>query len=376
MFRYGIEQMHPAAYLALAVLRALDARRRALRPGQGRARRGRDREAHRSTTWSTPTRRCRSATTRTCWRSWTASSRRASTRGAAVGHSARSSPSATASRSIDDAPHGHTRKARYIRGKTGVVEMAHGTMIYPDSAGNGGPEAPEHVYTVSSPTRSSGAPRPPSRTASSTSTSGSHLTSQEPRPAHESPVAGHSRTQEEIAARVKAMESIMIEKGIMTTAAIDRLAEIYETRGRTAARRRGRREGVDRPRVQGAAAGQRHRGVRRAGHRRAAGRGHGRRREHRHRAQRDHLHAVLLLPVAGARAAAELVQGPRVPLADRARAAEGAARGLRPRRARLGRGARVGLLVGDALLGASAASGGHRGARSRRRSPRSSRATR
>jgi len=35
-----------------------------------------------------------------------------------------------------------------VRGKTGVVEMAHGTMIYPDSAGNGGPEAPEHVYTV------------------------------------------------------------------------------------------------------------------------------------------------------------------------------------------------------------------------------------
>lgn len=49
---------------------------------------------------------------------------------------------------VDDSPHGHTRKARYIRGKTGVVEMAHGTMIYPDSAGNGGDDAPEHVYTV------------------------------------------------------------------------------------------------------------------------------------------------------------------------------------------------------------------------------------
>ena len=36
------------------------------------------------------------------------------------------------------------------------------------------------------------------------------------------------RTQEEIAARVKALESIMIEKGIMTTTAIDRLVEIYE----------------------------------------------------------------------------------------------------------------------------------------------------
>ena len=38
----------------------------------------------------------------------------------------------------------------------------------------------------------------------------------------------HIRTQEEIAARVKALEALMIEKGIMTTAAIDRLVEIYE----------------------------------------------------------------------------------------------------------------------------------------------------
>ena len=47
-----------------------------------------------------------------------------------------------------DVPHGHTRKAGYVRGRTGVVELTHGTFIYPDSAGNGGPEAPEHVYTV------------------------------------------------------------------------------------------------------------------------------------------------------------------------------------------------------------------------------------
>jgi nitrile hydratase len=37
------------------------------------------------------------------------------------------------------------------------------------------------------------------------------------------------RSEAEIAARVKALESIMIEKGIMTTEAVDRLAEIYET---------------------------------------------------------------------------------------------------------------------------------------------------
>lgn len=48
----------------------------------------------------------------------------------------------------DDIPREHTRRAKYVRGREGEVVMAHGAFIYPDSAGNGGPEAPEHVYTV------------------------------------------------------------------------------------------------------------------------------------------------------------------------------------------------------------------------------------
>jgi nitrile hydratase len=36
------------------------------------------------------------------------------------------------------------------------------------------------------------------------------------------------RTQGEITARVKALEALLIEKGVLTTAAVDRLAEIYE----------------------------------------------------------------------------------------------------------------------------------------------------
>jgi len=47
-----------------------------------------------------------------------------------------------------DAPHGHTRRARYVRGAVGEIVMAHGVFIYPDTAGNGLGEAPEHVYTV------------------------------------------------------------------------------------------------------------------------------------------------------------------------------------------------------------------------------------
>jgi nitrile hydratase len=41
-------------------------------------------------------------------------------------------------------------------------------------------------------------------------------------------VSAKIRTQEEIAARVKALESMLIEQGIMTTRAIDRMVEIYE----------------------------------------------------------------------------------------------------------------------------------------------------
>jgi len=41
-------------------------------------------------------------------------------------------------------------------------------------------------------------------------------------------VSARIRTQEEIAARVKALESMLIEQGVMTTQAIDRMVEIYE----------------------------------------------------------------------------------------------------------------------------------------------------
>jgi nitrile hydratase beta subunit len=51
-------------------------------------------------------------------------------------------------RVVDDSPFGHTRRARYIRGRTGVIQKAHGTFVYPDSAGNGLGDDPQHVYTV------------------------------------------------------------------------------------------------------------------------------------------------------------------------------------------------------------------------------------
>ncbi len=43
-----------------------------------------------------------------------------------------------------------------------------------------------------------------------------------------SPTVTIPRSEAEIAARMKGLEALMIEKGIMTTEAVDRLAEIYE----------------------------------------------------------------------------------------------------------------------------------------------------
>src|SRR6185436_2989351 len=70
------------------------------------------------------------------------------------------------------------------------------------------------------------------------------------------------------------------------------------------------------------------------------------------------LHAVLLLPLGGPRAAAELVQVLRVPLAHRHRAACGA-QGVWPRPRRFGGGPRLGQQRGDALPGHPGATEGH-----------------
>lgn len=45
-------------------------------------------------------------------------------------------------------PIGHTRLPRYARGRTGVVEICHGTHVFPDSHAHGGGEDPCALYTV------------------------------------------------------------------------------------------------------------------------------------------------------------------------------------------------------------------------------------
>jgi nitrile hydratase beta subunit len=43
---------------------------------------------------------------------------------------------------------GHTRLPRYARGKTGVIEIAHGGFVFPDSHAHDAGEDPQWLYTV------------------------------------------------------------------------------------------------------------------------------------------------------------------------------------------------------------------------------------
>ncbi|MGJ9423610.1 nitrile hydratase subunit beta [Aeromicrobium sp. CF3.5] len=46
------------------------------------------------------------------------------------------------------APKGHTRLARYVRGKVGTIVAYRGSFVYPDQSGNELGEDPQHLYTV------------------------------------------------------------------------------------------------------------------------------------------------------------------------------------------------------------------------------------
>ena len=45
-------------------------------------------------------------------------------------------------------PATHTRLPRYVRGHVGVVELDHGSHVFPDSASIDGAENPQWLYTV------------------------------------------------------------------------------------------------------------------------------------------------------------------------------------------------------------------------------------
>ena len=127
-----------------------------------------------------------------------------------------------------------------------------------------------------------------------------------------------------VALRTKALESLLIEKGLLSAEAVDERISEYEQDIGPLKGAQGRRPRLGRSRVQGAAAPATAPRIAELG---LPGGGNARRgREHADRAQHGRLHALLVLPLDGARAAADLVQELRLPLARRDRAARGAAR--------------------------------------------------
>ena len=126
--------------------------------------------------------------------------------------------------------------------------------------------------------------------------------------------------------RVKALESLLVEKGLVDPAALDAIVDTYENKiGPRNGARVVARAWVD-PAYKKRLLARWRSGNRGTRVFRRAGRAHGRRREHSEAAQPGRLHVMLLLPVAGARAAAGLVQVGAVPFASRNRSARCSAR--------------------------------------------------
>ena len=45
-------------------------------------------------------------------------------------------------------PFGHTRIPRYVRGRRGIIDRAHGVFVFPDINAELAGERPQHVYSV------------------------------------------------------------------------------------------------------------------------------------------------------------------------------------------------------------------------------------
>ena len=161
----------------------------------------------------------------------------------------------------------------------------------------------------------------------------------------------HQAVPSDPALRVKALESLLVEKGLVDRAALDALVDTYEHKiGPRNGARVVARAWVDAAYKQRllADAHRCHRGI---GLYRRARRTHGSGREYPQGAQSCRLHAVFLLSLAGARPPAGLVQVRALSFARGDRPARRAA-GVRARAAGGRRGARLGQHRGSALPGA------------------------
>ena len=171
----------------------------------------------------------------------------------------------------------------------------------------------------------------------------------------------HQAVPSDLALRVKALESLLVEKGLVDRAALDALIDTYEHKvGPRNGARVVARAWVD-PAYKKRLLADATAAIAELGYSRAAGRAHGGGREHAEGAQPRRLHAVLLLSLAGARPAAGLVQVRAVSFARGDRPARRAAR-IRAGAGGRRRSARLGQHGGAALPGA--ARSGRRAARS------------
>ena len=158
-------------------------------------------------------------------------------------------------------------------------------------------------------------------TAAGTSATPQPMAAASGRPDHD-----HQDVPSDLTLRVKALESLLVEKGLVDPAALDALIDTYENKvGPRNGARVVARAWVD-PAYKQRLLADAPAAIAELGYTRRPGRAHGRRREHAEGAQPGRLHAVLLLPVAGARPAAGLVQVGAVSLARRDRSARRAAR--------------------------------------------------
>ena len=169
----------------------------------------------------------------------------------------------------------------------------------------------------------------------------------------------HGSELSEMEVRVRALETILTEKGYVDPAAFDQIVEAFETRigphigARIVAR------AWSRSRIQAPASGRRDRGGQFVGKfgpgRQPSDRG----REYAADPQHRRLHLVLLLSVVGAGAAAGLVQIGALPLA-RGDRSQGGPRRFRRDLAARDRDPHLGFDRRDAVSGAADAARGHR----------------
>ena len=234
--RPNIEAMPPAAYLAASLLRAVGvlggARARARQHADDR----RDRRAHRT---SGRCRADRQPQPRGVARPRSdVAIRRTHRRGRGT---LRRRPAGAPCRRM--APAHHHRCPRYVRGVTGTVTPMHGGWPLPETLGR---RYPRRSTRVRSRCATSGATTPSPARSSSTSgraTWNERATmSRRPRSRH------HPSPLTEVEQRVAAIESLLVERGLVTTDAIDAVVRGLRARPRPDERREGRRPRVGRPR--------------------------------------------------------------------------------------------------------------------------------